>query len=354
VILPLHRFFNIPVIIGLCLLAGCTRNLKPTPTQPAAGAQIQASTAPNDYATRPEVKAFIERVSKQDQLDPAWITSVLAGAQHRDDIIAAITRPYESKPWYEYRSIFITDSRIAGGVQFWDTHAATLANAENTYQVPASMIVAIIGIESNYGKQRGGYRVLDALATLGFDYPSRATFFQNELEQFLLMCHERGLDPSMVMGSYAGAMGAPQFMPDSYRQYAVDFDNDGKRDIWDDWTDIIGSVANFFHAHGWQPDALIAVPAAWQRTTPPTDLLAPSTVGALRQEGVLLSKGVSDDQDAILVGLQQPQDTDYWVGLHNFRVITQYNKSALYAMAATELADRIAQARAAQDHNAPP
>ncbi|HEX6549536.1 MAG TPA: lytic murein transglycosylase B [Gammaproteobacteria bacterium] len=306
------------------------------------------------YSARAEVKAFIDLVSKQDHLDPVWLAKVLDEAQHRDDIIAAITRPYESKPWYQYRAIFLTDARIAGGVQFWDAHAATLARAERAYHVPASMIVAIIGIESNYGRQRGGYRVLDALATLGFDYPSRGSFFQNELEQFLLMCHEGGLDPSTVMGSYAGAMGAPQFMPDSYRQYAADFDNDGKRDIWDDWDDIIGSVANFFHEHGWQPDALIAVPAAWTKPAPPAELLAPTTVGALRQQGVLLSKGVSDDQDAILVGLQQQQTMDYWVGLHNFRVITQYNKSALYAMAATELANSIAEAHALQDHDAPP
>ncbi|MGH8369557.1 MAG: lytic murein transglycosylase, partial [Gammaproteobacteria bacterium] len=216
------------MITGLCLLVGCARNIKPSPLQ----AQTQAQSSPGGYLARPEVKAFIERVSKQDQLDPTWITSVLAAAQHRDDIIAAITKPYESRPWYQYRQIFLTDARIAGGVQFWDAHAATLARAEQTYQIPASMIVAIIGIESAYGRQRGGYRVLDALATLGFDYPSRATFFQNELEQFLLMCHERNMDPASIMGSYAGAMGAPQFMPDTYRQYAVDFDNDGKRDIW--------------------------------------------------------------------------------------------------------------------------
>ena len=331
-------------LLAVCLLSACTRNLKPS----------HATTPPENYTTRPEVTAFIERVAKQDHLNAAWITQTLAQAKHRDSIVAAITRPYESKPWYEYRAIFLTDTRIAGGVQFWNAHAATLSRAEQTYHVPASLIVAIIGIESNYGRQHGGYRVLDALATLGFDYPPRGKFFQGELAQFLLMCHERNLQPAAVMGSYAGAMGAPQFMPDSYRQYAVDFDNDGKRDIWQDWSDIIGSVANFFHAHGWQPNGLIAIPAAWPKPTPPDNLLAPSTVGALRQQGVILSTGVSGDQDAILVGLQEQNNTDYWVGLHNFRVITQYNKSALYAMAATDLADRIAQARAQEDHHAPP
>jgi membrane-bound lytic murein transglycosylase B len=348
VIYPPRFFPVLSILLAVGLLSACAQNMKPPP------APTPIPPSPVGYAARPEVKTFIDRVVKQDGLDQAWLEQVLNKAQKNDSVLAAIAKPYESKPWYEYRSIFLTDARIAGGVQFWDAHAATLARAEQTYQVPASMLVAIIGIESSYGRQRGGYRVLDALATLGFDYPSRATFFQSELEQFLLMCHERNLDPTGVMGSYAGAMGAPQFMPDSYRQYAVDFDNDDKRDIWDDWDDIIGSVANFFHVHGWQADGLIAVPAAWQHPAPPTNLLAPSTVGALRQQGVLLSQGVNDEQDAILIGLQQPEDTDYWVGLHNFRVITQYNKSALYAMAATELADRIAQARASQDHNAPP
>ena len=338
---------SVPGLFGLlavCLLSACARNIKPS----------SPGNSPAGYTARPDVKAFIQRVAKQDNLDSAWITQTLAQARKSDSILAAIKKPYESKPWYQYRPIFLTDARIAGGVQFWNAHAAALARAEQTYQVPASMIVAIIGIESNYGRQRGGYRVLDALATLGFDYPPRAKFFQGELAQFLLMCHERHLQPTAVMGSYAGAMGAPQFMPDSYRQYAVDFDADGQRDIWGDWNDIIGSVANYFHQHGWQDNGLIAVPAAWPNSVPPDNVLKPTTVGDLRQQGVILSKGVNDDEEAILFALQQPDATDYWVGLHNFRVITKYNGSALYAMAATELADRVAQARALENHNAPP
>ncbi|HEX5340162.1 MAG TPA: lytic murein transglycosylase B [Gammaproteobacteria bacterium] len=326
--------------------------MKPSAVQAPIAVETQA--AATGFTARPEVQAFIVRVAKQDQLDPAWITRALAQAQHRDDIIASITRPYEAKPWYQYRPIFLTDARIAAGVQFWNAHAATLARAERVYRVNASMIVAIIGIESYYGRQRGGYRVLDALATLGFDYPSRGEFFQKELEQFLLMCSERGLDPSTVMGSYAGAMGAPQFMPDSYRQYAVDFDADGKHDIWDDWDDIIGSVANYFQLHGWQQDALIAVPAAWPHPATPIDTLAPATVGVLRKQGVFLSSGIGDDQEAILITLQQVQGMDYWVGLHNFRVIMRYNKSTLYAMAATELAERISQLRTTQARHAFP
>lgn len=339
-------------MLSVTLLAACTHVVKPSPALAPVSAPHAATAA--GYPARADVQAFIARVAKQDQLDPAWISGVLDQARHRDDIIAAITRPYEAKPWYQYRAIFVTDARITAGVQFWNTHAATLARAAHTYQVPAAMLVAIIGIESNYGRQHGGYRVLDALATLGFDYPKRGAFFQTELEQFLLMCHEHDMRPASVMGSYAGAMGAPQFMPDSYRQYAVDFDADGKRDIWDDWDDIIGSVAHYFHAHDWQPDGLIAVPAAWPHATPPPEPLTDTTVAALRKQGVFLSAGVRNNQDAMLVVLQQPQTTEYWVGLHNFSVILSYNKSALYAMAATELAAGIVAARSAATHDAAP
>ncbi|HET7921853.1 MAG TPA: lytic murein transglycosylase B [Gammaproteobacteria bacterium] len=334
------------LLVMIALSAGCSRAIKPTPATPGPQA--------GGYPARPDVKTFIAQTAESEKLDPAWITRALGEARHQDAIIAAITRPYEARPWYQYRPIFLTDARVTAGVQFWNAHAASLARAQQTYRVPVSMIVAIIGIESNYGRQHGGYRVLDALTTLGFDYPPRGGFFRRELAEFLLMCHERGLDPITPMGSYAGAMGAPQFMPDSYRQYAVDFNGDGKRDIWDDWDDIIGSVANYFHAHGWQPDALIAVPAAWQGGTPPAELLTPTTVGALRQAGVFMSAGVADDETALLVALQQQDGVDYWVGLHNFSVILQYNKSALYAMAATDLAVEISRARAAPVQHAAP
>jgi membrane-bound lytic murein transglycosylase B len=219
--------------------------------------------------------------------------------------------------------------------------------------VDADIIVAIIGVESLYGKQHGGYPVMDALSTLSFDYPARAPYFQSELEQFLVLCREQGFDPLRPMGSYAGAMGAPQFMPSSFRIYAVDFDGDGKRDIWEDWPDIIGSVANYFHLHGWQENGLTVVPAAF-----PKDAMVPApvatTVGALRQLGVSLSDGLGDGSDAVLVPLQDQDGMEYWVGLHNFRVITQYNKSPLYAMAVIQLANAISQRRAAEGHYAPP
>jgi membrane-bound lytic murein transglycosylase B len=228
-----------------------------------------------------------------------------------------------------------------------------LQQAETRYGVDPDIVIAIVGVESLYGKEHGGYPVIDALSTLSFDYPSRATFFQTELEQFLVMCREQNLDPLKPLGSYAGAMGAPQFMPDSFRIYAVDFDGDGKRDIWADWPDIIGSVANYFHQHGWQDHGLTAIPAVLpQGGVVPASI--PTTVGALRRMGVTLSEGVPDDSEAVLIALQQQGGVDYWVGLHNFRVITQYNKSPLYAMAVIQLANAISQRRAATGHDAPP
>ena len=339
------RTFRYASLLPLLLLAACAHH------------PITPGTAPTpstgNYAARPEVQAFMADVQKKDGFDPAWLQRAFQGAQRRQSIIDAITRPYEAKPWYQYQSIFVNETRISAGAAFWDQHAQLLAAAEAKYGVDADIIVAIIGVESLFGKQHGGYPVIDALSTLSFDYPPRAPFFQGELEQFLVLCREQGFDPLKPMGSYAGAMGAPQFMPDSFRNYAVDFDGDGKRDIWDDWPDIIGSVANYFHLHGWQENGLTVVPAAL-----PKDAVVPApaatTIGALRQGGVALSDGLDDASEAVLVSLQNQDGMEYWIGLHNFRVITQYNKSPLYAMAVIQLANAISQRRAAEGHDAPP
>lgn len=305
------------------------------------------------FGARADVRQFAADVVKRDGLDSAWVKRALDGAKRRQAVIDAITRPYEAKPWYQYEPLFVNDGRIDGGVAFWERENDALTRAEAVYGVPAGIVVAIVGVESYYGRQHGGYPVIDALTTLGFDYPPRAAFFQGELEQFLIMCHEQSLDPLQPIGSYAGAMGAPQFMPDSFRLYAVDFDADGKRDIWNDWADIIGSVANYFQLHGWQPNGLIAVPAALMKDADPPAPLTPTTVGALRHAHVVLSAGIPDDAEAMLVALQGEDETHYWVGLHNFRVITQYNKSPLYAMAVVQLADAIAERRAAENRYGP-
>ncbi|MGH8282974.1 MAG: lytic murein transglycosylase B [Gammaproteobacteria bacterium] len=327
--------------------------VKPVQARHAAPASAQPS--PAGYAARPEVQQFIVRLVQQDGFDKPWLEKVFNSAQRRDSILAAIARPYEAKPWYQYKPLFVTPARINAGVTFWDAHRALLDKAQQQYGVSPDIIVAILGVESFYGRQKGGYPVLDALTTLSFDYPPRAGFFQAELEQYLLMCREHAFDPPSLMGSYAGAMGAPQFMPDSYRQYAVAFDGRGQPDIWNDWADIIASVANYFQLHGWQADGLVAVPAALPSVvaqTPAT--LTPTTVGALRSAGLEVSQGLANDTPAMLVPLQLENGIEYWLGMHNFRVILAYNKSPLYAMAVYDLATRISDARAREGQSAPP
>jgi membrane-bound lytic murein transglycosylase B len=338
------------ILLPLLLLAACAHR----PFVPATKSSIPSQQGiPGGYASRPEVQQFMSNVAQKDGFDHAWIQRAFEGAQKRQSIIDAMNRPYESKPWFQYQGIFVNETRISAGAAFWDQHAQLLQQAEAKYGVDADIVVAIVGVESLYGKEHGGYPVIDALSTLSFDYPARAPFFQTELEQFLVMCREQGFDPLKPMGSYAGAMGTPQFMPDSFRAYAVDFDSDGKRDIWADWPDILGSVANYFHLHGWKEHALTIVPADLPKdSVVPASI--PTTVGALRQMGVTVSEGVPDDSEAVLIALQQQDGMQYWVGLHNFRVITQYNKSPLYAMAVIQLANAISQRRAAQGHDAVP
>ncbi len=341
------------LILAACLTSACSHMVKPVVARHATPAATQP--APTSYAARPEVQQFIAQLVQQDGFDKAWLEKAFDSAHRRDSILAAIAKPYEAKPWYQYKPLFVTSARINSGVAFWDAHSALLDKVQKQYGVSPAIIVAILGVESFYGRQKGGFPVLDALTTLSFDYPPRASFFQAELQQYLLMCREHAFDPPSLMGSYAGAMGAPQFMPDSYRQYAVAFDGQGQPDIWNDWADIIASVANYFQLHGWQADGLVAVPAALRSIvaqTPAT--LTPTTVGALRSGGVVVSQGLADDTPVILVPLQLEQGTEYWLGLHNFRVILAYNKSPLYAMAVYDLATRIIKARAQGRENVPP
>ena len=341
-------------IIAGCLTASCARNVKPVITGPHVQTSIQTPANTQSYSLRPDVQVFINRLVQQDGFDRQWLEKTLAAARKNAAILATIAKPYESKPWYQYKSLFVNETRVNAGVDFWDAHAQELGSAQQHYGVPASIIVAILGVESFYGHQKGGYPVLNALTTLAFDYPSRATFFQNELEQYLLMCREQSFDPVAPMGSYAGAMGVPQFMPDSYRQYAVTTVSGGHPDIWNNWADIIDSVANYFHIHGWQSGGLVALPAALpaKNTIPAT--LTPTTIGTLRQQGVIVSAGLTADTPVILVPLQLQNDIQYWIGFDNFRVITQYNKSPLYAMAVFDLSARIAEMRALEGHDAPP
>src|SRR5512143_8491 len=217
-----------------------------------------ATAAHADILDRPGTGEFINEMVQQQGFDRSTLEQLFRNTEMKDDIIAAISRPAESKPWFEYRPLFLTEKRINEGVEFWNQNAAALAAAEKKYGVSAAIIVAIIGVETRYGQHKGRYRVMDALATLAFGYPDRAPFFRSQLTEYLLMTREEHVDPLSLTGSYAGAMGLPQFMPSSFRSFAVDFDQDGRRDLWDDRADIIGSVANYFVQHEWHSGEAVA------------------------------------------------------------------------------------------------
>ncbi|HXQ63475.1 MAG TPA: lytic murein transglycosylase B, partial [Steroidobacteraceae bacterium] len=298
---------------------------------------------------RPEVKAFVDEVVLHHHLKRAWVLKVLAAAQLRPAVIEAITRPAEHvRPWFEYRALFLTEQRIREGREFYATHQAELEDAARRTGVPGEFIAAVVGIETSYGRITGAYRVLDALATLAFDYPPRAGYFRGELEQFLLLAREAKFDPLTAMGSYAGAMGAPQFMPRSYRAYAVDGDGDGRIDLWNSWPDIIESVAHYFVVHGWHAgEPVAAVADLWYpdvEDLPAGHLELSEQIGSLRSKGVLLDSTLPDDAPAVFVALRDAAGPTYRVGFHNFWVITRYNRSSMYALAVCELAAAIAPA----------
>ena len=303
-------------------------------------------SATADYASRPEVQTYLDELSARHGFSRQWLSGVLAGAQRKDSIIEAISRPAEkAKPWHEYRDIFVTDERIVAGVDFWQEHGDTVAAAQEQYGVAAEVIVAVIGVETYYGRYLGRYRVIDALSTLAFDYPRRARFFKGELTEFLLLVREGGHDPFAPMGSYAGAMGYGQFIPSSYRAYAVDFDADGVRDIWTNKADAIGSVANYFARHGWRGHgpAVLRVEVG----DPTLDGVANAglelehTAGVLRSRGVTGIDALPDDARVALFRMQAADGDEYWLGLHDFYVVTRYNRSAMYALAVLQLAAEI-------------
>jgi len=308
---------------------------------------LSVTVAASDFSDKKEVKAFISQMVKKYQFDKKYLQSLFAEAKLHDSILEAIARPAEGKPWYQYRPIFVTKKRTKGGIDFWKKNAKALARAEQKYGVPGEIIVAIIGVETRYGKNAGRYPVFDALATLAFAYPPRAKFFKSELEQFLLMTREEKIAPSELVGSYAGAMGMPQFISSSFRRYAVDFDGDGKRDLWNNPTDAIGSVANYFRKHRWKSGQPIAhkVQVHGQRHKKLiTKSLKPShTQQELLNNGVILPGHIEEKLNGKLLRLKNPRRPEYWVAWNNFYVITRYNHSALYSMAVYQLSQKIKQ-----------
>jgi membrane-bound lytic murein transglycosylase B len=315
----------------------------------SACSSLSATSERPGFANHPEAKAFIDEMVERHAMDRAELTELFAEAQVREDILRAISRPAEGKPWHEYRPIFLTRSRIDGGVAFWNEHADILARVEKAFGVDAQVIVAIIGVETRYGGNTGSYRVLDALSTLAFEYPPRAKFFRSELEQFLLLTQEERVDRREARGSYAGAMGHGQFISSSYRNFAVDFDGDGRRDLWDSREDIIASVANYLSVHGWQLGAPVAERVE-PKTRPPEELtgagIKPSlTPAQLKAAGIQSRQAEGADTLASLITLEQQDGPEYWLGFNNFYVITRYNRSPLYAMAVYQLSEEIREAK---------
>jgi membrane-bound lytic murein transglycosylase B len=326
-----------------------------------ASAKQASAAAADSYAQRADVRAFIEEMHAEHGFDRRALQRIFAAAHVQPQIIAAMQRPLLEPPkWYEYAPQFVSAKRIDGGVAFWREHATTLQRAERDYGVPPEIVVAIIGVETFYGRNTGRHRVIDALSTLAFDYPRRATFFRGELKSFLLLTRELGISPLEAKGSFAGAIGLPQFMPGSYRNFAVDFDGDGHADLWGSADDAIGSVANYLVRHDWERDQPVLIPAtidsdkrdvvlrrldggmserraleAWSADGVSAALLpanlAPSPVGLL-----MLEEGMADGA------------ASYWIAANNFYVLTRYNRSRLYASAVWHLARALREAHAAQ------
>lgn len=310
----------------------------------------QISTAtPDSIATLPEAEAFARDLEQRHGFSATTLLGQFAEIRPNARVLQLIAPPTSptQRSWERYRPRFVNEQRIAGGVRFWQDNAVTLARARALYGVPEEVIVAIIGVETVYGRNTGGFSVLEALATLAFQYPRRADYFRTELEQFLLLTRENGLDPLAVKGSFAGAIGIPQFMPGSQRRYAVDFDGDQRVDLANSVDDAIGSVARFLEQHGWQAGQPVAVPANLPGK-PDASLLEAGIRPSLRA-GDLFDRGIlaaaAPESTVTLVDLVSPErETEYWLGFENFYVITRYNRSSFYAMSVYQLAEEIRRA----------
>jgi len=356
-----RRWFA-PLLIAACASvagASAAKDTKPRKTAQRAPAQEQPL-----YAQRPDAMRFAEDLASRRDLDPQWVRETLGQARHLPTVVRLMQPPAKtfSKNWRVYRSRFIDPVRIAAGVRFWQENQATLARAEAEYGVSAEIIVGIIGVETIYGRDTGKFRVLDALATLAFDFPAshprareRSEFFRGEIEQFLTLQNRLGSDPLAPLGSYAGAMGMPQFMPSSRNKYAVDFDGDGRIDLWDSPADVIGSVASYFKAFNWQPGMPTHYPVRFDSSRLDMDaLMAPDilptfSVASFTAKGAVLEgPALQHSGPLALVELINGDPNNggsppvYVAGTENFYAITRYNWSSYYAMSVIELGREVA------------
>lgn len=313
----------------------------------ASSIMLGISAQASDLAAKPEVAAFIDKMVKQHQFEKESLYRLFDQVVEKPRVLEILDRPGTAQPWYKYQPNFVNSTRIARGVAYYKQNRATLEAASAKYGVPAEIIVAILGVETDYGRNAGSFRLVDVLSTIGFDYPRRAEYFQGELEAFLLLARAEGGDPLAYKGSYAGAMGLPQFMPSTFNKYAVDGDGDGHKDIWNNQTDAIYSIANYLQSYGWQKGGDLTVQAMVSGESYPT-LVAERfnlnwTIAEMAKFGVKPMGEVNLQDKAILFPLEtSPGVVEHWLGLPNFFVITRYNKSTLYAMSVVRLANAIA------------
>lgn len=304
-----------------------------------------------NFVLRHDVQEFIQKMVKKYGFKKPQLIALFNTVKIRPQVIRHINKPLEIEPWHTYQMLFVNEWRIEHGVKFWNKHASALQKAEETYGVPASIIVATIGIETKYGRKTGEYRVIDSLSNLAFSNSPRASYFRRELEQFLLLSREQHLDPLKVRGSYAGAIGQPQFMPSSYRYYAVNFSKSGKTDLMLNEVDVIGSIANYYHQFGWKQNAPVAVPALiignrYNYLMRKYKIKQPLTLYELSGYGVVPKIKIrQDDLKVKVIELQSHYSKEYWLGFHNFDVIKRYNASDLYAMAVFQLSNYISELR---------
>lgn len=316
-----------------------------------------------DYSEHPEAAAFVDTMVTKHKFERADIVGWLSYAEHQNSIVKAMSRPAEKvKPWFEYRKHFISDLRIERGLQFWEENQKTLERAQQEFGVDPAIIVSIIGVETNYGRNTGSYKVIDALTTLAFDYytytekrESRKKFFITQLEHMFLLAREQKQDPLALKGSYAGAMGWGQFMPNSYRNYAVDFDGDEFADIWTNPTDAIGSVANYFTKHGWKKDQPVATRAHIEGEVSEEGLnkmkRPTMTIAELSAMGYQPVEKFDSETTAFPMRFKAKYGDEYWIGLHNFYVIGRYNPRTKYAMAVYQLSEIIRNKRCVSAEN---
>lgn len=336
-----------PLRLSALLLSACLA-LPLTATSSTRGG-TQPDAASGFDLGRADIQQFIAGVVERHGFTRDEVVAWLSLGVRQPRILDAISRPAERViPWWQYRANFLTDRRIDEGAQFWEQHRERLDRIESETGVSAAHIVAIIGVETFYGRITGRWRVLDALMTLGFDYPPRQAFFRSELEHFLVLAREEGIDPASALGSYAGAMGAPQFMPSSYRRYAVDGGDDRRRNLFSDWDDVIASVANYLKVHGWRGGEPVLVDAVTDdpglmATLDPRNLELRETVGGLRARGIRFDTSLPAATPAILLPAELEDRPNVRVGFRNFHVITRYNRSIRYAMAVHDLAQALSE-----------